>query len=183
MNREGPTAVLLIAHGSRRAMANDDLRRLAARLESKGDYPIIEPAFLELAEPDIANGGHRCVERGARRVLIVPYLLAAGIHLHRDLTAARDELQRQHPGVAFRLGPVLGPHPLLDQLVEERVRQTDAAPDESMSESGQIPLTSLSQRATVHRPNVSTDGDERPGTTDVGHGPHTSETALRGVKE
>ena len=38
-----------------------------------------------------------------------------------------DELGRSHPQVEFKLGPALGPHPLLDELVAERVRQTDAA--------------------------------------------------------
>ena len=31
------------------------------------------------AEPDIAGGGARCVARGARRVLMVPYFLAEGV--------------------------------------------------------------------------------------------------------
>ena len=119
-------ALLLIAHGSRHAAANDDLHQLADRLAARGPYRTVEASFLELAAPDIVAGGDRCVERGATRVLMVPYLLSAGVHLLRDLTAARDELDRRHPGVAFRLGPALGPHPLLDELVAERARQTDA---------------------------------------------------------
>jgi sirohydrochlorin ferrochelatase len=122
-----PTAVLLIAHGSRHAPANDDLHALVARLAATGEYPIVEPAFLELADPDIAAGGDRCVARGAGRVLMIPYFLAAGMHLQRDLAAARDALAARHPGIAFRLGPPLGPDPLLDRLVAERIRQTDAA--------------------------------------------------------
>ena len=119
------TAVLLISHGSRHAPANDDLLGLVGRIAGRGDYRIVEPAFLELAEPDISLGGRRCVERGASRVLMVPYFLSSGVHLLRDLTAARDELRKVHPGIEFRLGPPLGPDPLLDRLVDERVRQLD----------------------------------------------------------
>src|SRR3954451_9266973 len=115
------TAVLLIAHGSRHQPANDDLHAMAARFAARGDYPIVEPCFLELAEPDIAAGGARCVDRGADRVLMVPYFLSAGVHLVRDLAAARDALRRRHPRVEFRLGPALGPHPLLDELISERI--------------------------------------------------------------
>jgi len=122
-----PTAVLLIAHGSRHVSANDDLHALAARFAARGEYPIVEACCLELAEPDIAAGAARCVERGAGRVLMVPYFLSAGVHLVRDLTAARDDLQQQHPTVEFRLGPALGPHPLLDDLIAQRIRQTDGA--------------------------------------------------------
>ena len=123
-----PTAaVLLIAHGSRHAPANDDLRRMAAAVAEGGSHPIVEPAFLELADPDIAAAGARCVGRGASRVLMIPYFLAAGVHLLRDLTAARDALTAAHPGVEFRLGPPLGPDPLLERLVAERIDQLDGS--------------------------------------------------------
>lgn len=94
---------------------------MADRVAARGEYSIVEPCFLELAEPDITAGGARCVERGADRVLMIPYFLAAGVHLLRDLTAARDELTRRFPTVGFRLGPPLGPHPLLDELVATRI--------------------------------------------------------------
>jgi sirohydrochlorin ferrochelatase len=119
------TAVLLIAHGSRQQSANDDLHALAARLAAQGLYPIVEACFLELSEPDIPTGGHQCVSRGATCVLLIPYFLSAGVHLGRDLTAARDELSRLYPSVDFRLGAPLGPHPLLDDLVAERIRELD----------------------------------------------------------
>jgi sirohydrochlorin ferrochelatase len=115
------TAVLLIAHGSRQEAANRDLSDLVKRLEAAGQYTIVEGCFLELAEPDIPTGGERCVARGARRVLLIPYFLSAGTHLEHDLTAARDELKSRHPEVLFQLGAPLGPHPLLDQLVAVRI--------------------------------------------------------------
>lgn len=128
------TAVLLIAHGSRHGPANDDLHELAARLVARGDYTIVEPAFLELAQPDIPSGADRCVARGARRVLMIPYFLSTGVHLRRDLTAACDLLSARYPEVAFVLGPALGPDPWLDRLVTERIRQT-AASDRGTAEA------------------------------------------------
>ena len=134
------TGLLLIAHGSRHEPANEDLRAMAAELAARGDYPIVEAAFLELAGPDIPTGGSACVARGADRVLMIPYFLAAGVHLVRDLTAARDDLSARHPGVAFVLGAALGPHPLLQRVVLERVREletlgpADLAPAREMAE-------------------------------------------------
>src|SRR5262249_12514855 len=119
------TAVLLIAHGSRHPSANQDLLELAGRVAATETYPIVEPSFLELAEPDILAGGATCVARGATRVLMIPYFLSAGVHLRRDLTSARDELSRRYPSVEFRLGLPLGPHPLLDSLVETRISELD----------------------------------------------------------
>jgi sirohydrochlorin ferrochelatase len=119
------TALLLIAHGSRQAEANEDLHHLGARLRRRG-WDIVEPAFLELAGPDIDEGGRRCVAQGAGCVVMVPYFLSAGVHVRRDLTAARDRLAARFPGVEFRLAEPLGRHPLLADVVAERVREAAA---------------------------------------------------------
>lgn len=126
---DGRTAILLIAHGSREESANRDLRELAGRLSGSGrdSRSIVVASFLELAEPDIAAGGEQCVASGAERVLMVPYFLSAGVHLRRDLTAARDELATRHPEVPFYLGPPLGPHRLLDELVAARIGELEAS--------------------------------------------------------
>jgi sirohydrochlorin ferrochelatase len=133
-SRAARTAVLLIAHGSRQRAANDDLHELAARMRLEDAYAIVEACFLELADPDIAAGASRCVSEGATRVLMIPYFLSAGVHLQRDLTAARDELTRQHSDVEFLLGMPLGPHPLLDHLVTIRVRELEALSDPSLGQ-------------------------------------------------
>lgn len=122
------TAVLLIAHGSRHEPANDELRQLAGRLAAGGDYSIVEASFLELAEPDIPTGAARCVARGADRVLMIPYFLSAGVHLRRDLAEAREALAARDPAVTFVLAPPLGPDPLLDRLVAERIDRADSGP-------------------------------------------------------
>ena len=116
------TALLLIAHGSRQPEANADLHHVAAALRRRG-HAVVEAAFLELAGPDIDEGGARCVEHGAGLVVLVPYFLSAGVHVLRDLTAARDRLATRFPAVEFRLAEPLGRHPLLLDTVEDRVKE------------------------------------------------------------
>jgi sirohydrochlorin ferrochelatase len=119
------TALLLIAHGSRHAEANVDLVQIAAELRSQGRYAVVEAAFLELAPPDIEEGGARCVAQGAERILMVPYFLAAGVHVCRDLTACRDRLAAHFPHVRFLLAEPLGRHPLLLEIVADRAREAE----------------------------------------------------------
>lgn len=114
------TALLLIAHGSSQPEANADLYYLVEQLKSKRCYPIIEAAFLELAEPSIFNGGRQCIALGAARVLLLPYFLSAGVHVRRDLTAHLHELAESYPKVEFVLGEPLGRHPLLVEILAER---------------------------------------------------------------
>jgi sirohydrochlorin ferrochelatase len=116
------TALLVIAHGSRQAEANADLHFVVDGLRRRG-WDVAEPAFLELAEPSIDEAGRRCVEQGARRVVLLPYFLSAGVHVQRDLAAARGRLAALYPGVEFRLAEPLGRHPLLLDVLAERARE------------------------------------------------------------
>ncbi len=124
------TAVLLIAHGSRRAAANDDLVQLAQLVMQRSDYSIVEVSYLELTSPTIPEGGQTCVARGARQVLMLPYFLSAGVHVVNDLEAHRNDLANQFPGVEFRLCPHLGLHPLMAEIVLHRLREgTPSSPN------------------------------------------------------
>jgi sirohydrochlorin ferrochelatase len=121
-NETSKTAVLLIAHGSRRAEANADLDRLAEMLRARGTWPIVETAYLEVAAPDIPTGAERCVSQGASEVRMLPYFLSAGAHVVEDLERFRSELAARWPNVDFRLVPPLGLHPLMLEIVIDRLR-------------------------------------------------------------
>jgi sirohydrochlorin ferrochelatase len=118
-------ALQLIAHGSRQPEANADLRSLAEALRRSEAFDIVEASFLELADPGIDEGGASCVARGAESVVLLPYFLSAGVHVRRDLTAARDRLAQRFPHVTFRLAEPLGQHPLLMEVVLDRARAVD----------------------------------------------------------
>ncbi len=119
-------AVLLIAHGSRRAEANADLEFIAAALREHPGAPLVRCCYLELAPPTIREGGAACVALGATDVVMLPYFLSPGVHVREDLQTERAALAERFPEVAFRLAEPLGRHPLLLTIVEERIRQ---APD------------------------------------------------------
>lgn len=117
----GTEAVLLIAHGSRRAAANADIVAIAGMLERDGHFPIIETAYLELAEPDIQTAGAKCVARGASRVRLLPYFLSAGAHVVEDLREHQEQFSQRFPQVEFVVCPPLGLHPLMIEIVRARL--------------------------------------------------------------
>ena len=117
------TAVLLIAHGSRRPEANQDLVELAGLVSARGEYDLVEVSYLELTTPTILEGGRRCVEQGATRVLMLPYFLSAGVHVVTDLEEIRGQLAAEFPMVTFVLCPHLGLHPLMADIVLSRLRE------------------------------------------------------------
>lgn len=120
-----PTALLLIAHGSREEQANADLFHAVEELRRRGRYQIVEAAFLELAEPDIDAGASQCVAAGATRLILLPYFLSAGVHVNRDLEDARRRLSERHPLVQFRLAEPMGRHPLLLEVLADRARNAE----------------------------------------------------------
>ena len=117
------TAVLLIAHGSREATANHDLQHVVTELGKRQCCDLAIASFLEIAKPDIVAGGEQCIAAGAERVVMLPYFLSAGTHVRRDLVAARDRLSEQFPQIQFLLAEPLGRHPLLIDIVADRLRE------------------------------------------------------------
>ncbi len=120
------TALLLIAHGSRRAEANADLEHLANELRRRGSFFHVQISYLELAEPAIATGGELCVKAGAEEVVLLPYFLSPGVHAIDDMKEALGTFTERYPGVSFRLAPPLGRHPLLVDIVEQRAGEAPA---------------------------------------------------------
>ena len=84
-------------------------------------YPIVEPAHMELAEPSIETAFGRCVERGARRVVVMPYFLLPGRHWDQDIPRLTAQAAEKHPGVEFLVAAPLGLHPMMAQVIRSRV--------------------------------------------------------------
>lgn len=111
--------LLIVAHGSRRAASNEEVRTLGRRLAEARhpDLADVEVAFLELAEPSIAAGLARCVAKGAQQIVVLPYFLAAGTHVANDIPAEVAAFCASHPGVKVTLTPHLGAAPTLPQAI------------------------------------------------------------------
>lgn len=118
------TALLLMAHGSRIAEANDAARQIAAMLPELTGFEIVEVAFRELHEPDIQQGIDTCVARGAQRILMVPYFLFMGAHVLHDLPEEIETAQKRHPGLIMEMGRHLGVHRKLAEVVAERIQES-----------------------------------------------------------
>ena len=111
------TAFVLFAHGSRIETANEAVRDVAAKMASNGGLSV-EPAFLELGQPDLDGAIDRLAAGGASRIIVLPYFLTLGTHLQRDLPKLVQDSARKHPGVEVEAAPPLDGHPaLLDVLL------------------------------------------------------------------
>ena len=117
------TAALLIGHGSRAQNANEALFRVMAHFQKAWPHRVLEAAFLEISRPSIPEGIDLCVEKGAERIIVIPYFLFRGNHVKTDLPAFIKESRNKHADVDIILGPHLGFHPKMIEIVDERIRQ------------------------------------------------------------
>lgn len=121
------TAILLMAHGSRIAEANDAAREVAAMVREISGLEIVEVAYRELHAPDIQQGIDACVARGATRILLVPYFLFMGAHVQHDLPEEIETAQQRHPGLEMVMAGHLGAHRKLAEIVTQRIDEGLAA--------------------------------------------------------
>ena len=109
--------LLLVDHGSRQADANDQLLDMAARVQRLRPNDLVASCHMEIAQPDIAGGFAGLIARGATHIVVMPYLLAAGRHLSRDVPRLVAEAAAAHPRVTYAIGAALGPHDRLAELL------------------------------------------------------------------
>ncbi|MFH1027950.1 MAG: CbiX/SirB N-terminal domain-containing protein [Pseudomonadota bacterium] len=118
------TAILMMAHGSRIAEANDAAREVAAMVKEMTGFEIVEVAFRELHQPDIQSGIDACVARGAQRLLLMPYFLFMGAHVQHDLPEEIEEAKKRHPALIMEMGGHLGAHRKLAEIESERIGES-----------------------------------------------------------
>lgn len=121
-------SLLLIAHGSRREAANQEIRQLTTQLAERlnGNFEHIESCFLELADPDIPTAIDAAVSKGADEVVILPYFLAVGRHVAEDIPAVVEEKQAQYPAVRFHTVAYPGAVPEMLDLLAGLVGSVDS---------------------------------------------------------
>lgn len=88
---EATDGVILVDHGSRVTESNDALLLVHRTFQASLHHEIVEPAHMELAEPSIATAVERCVNQGARRIIVVPFFLLPGRHWRKDIPRLTEE--------------------------------------------------------------------------------------------
>ena len=96
-------SLLIVAHGSRRAASNHEVKELVERVRQRPDlaFDDVDYAFLELAEPSVGDALACSARRGAKEVTVFPYFLAAGRHVVlRVVRLLLSNLYEIAPGVS-----------------------------------------------------------------------------------
>jgi sirohydrochlorin ferrochelatase len=117
------TGLVVFAHGSPLEEANRGVRALTREVAERGGFSLVETAFLDCATPDLRQAVASLVDRGANRVVVVPFFLTLGIHMRRDLPGIVDELRQTHGGLEISVTPPLEGHPSLVDILLGRAKE------------------------------------------------------------
>lgn len=120
------TGFIVFAHGSRVEPANQAVRDITARMAASGNH-VVEPAFLELGEPDLAGAATRLAANGVSRIIVIPYFLTLGTHLQRDLPRLVEDVARRLGNVEMHVTSPLDGHPAVLEALLDRASQALAA--------------------------------------------------------
>lgn len=125
MNSLNPdTGIIIVDHGSKREEANAMIRDVVSMFREVSQAAIVEPAHMELAEPDIAEAFARCVEQGAKQVVVHPYMLSPGRHSTSDIPRLVAEAAKAHPGVPYHVTAPLGVDTRIGEVIRARITET-----------------------------------------------------------
>lgn len=117
-------ALIVLGHGSRNPAATGQFLELVALLGVRRDGPVY-PAFMELAEPRLADAVAGAVAAGAAEIVVQPCFLFDGNHIRRDIPEILAGLASRNPAVTFRCGRPIGPDArIVDILVERAAEAT-----------------------------------------------------------
>ena len=96
--------LILIAHGSKKDLSNNEFKDLVNEIKSKDkDFEEIDAAFLEFATPNIDMVVKEQIEKNITKIYFYPYFLNSGKHVSVDLPNIINSLQDVYTNIDFML--------------------------------------------------------------------------------
>ncbi|MGI5155489.1 sirohydrochlorin chelatase [Microbispora sp. CA-102843] len=160
----GETAVVLVGHGSNDPAVNAEVHRVSRLFweTHAADLLTVETAYVSHTRPGVPGGLERCRRLGAKRVIVLPYVLFAGGVLER-IWAQALAYGANHEGLDIRCAEVIGDCEGLADVVIDRYEEALAGGGQSSAPAARRPSAVL----PVTRPFPATR------TPDVGQGAET----------
>ncbi|MEJ2009966.1 MAG: CbiX/SirB N-terminal domain-containing protein [Acidobacteriota bacterium] len=117
------TTVIIFTHGSAVEAAKEGVHALKRRNQQSGSYLYVWASFLGPGQPELGPAIAEAAEAGFERIVIIPYFLSLGTHLHRDLPRLVAAEKQKHPHMQIQVGRSLEDHPEMALLVLSRIQE------------------------------------------------------------
>ncbi|MEU8193558.1 sirohydrochlorin chelatase [Microbispora amethystogenes] len=150
----GETAVVLVGHGSTDPAVNAEVHRVSRLFweTHAADLLTVETAYVSHTRPGVPGGLERCRRLGAKRVIVLPYVLFAGAVLER-IWAQALAYGANHEGLDIRCAEVIGDCEGLADVVIDRYEEALAGAGHSPAPVT-VPTVTRPAAAVSGRPSV-----------------------------
>ena len=120
---EARLPLLLAAHGTRDPAGVGAFTAFAERVAKLGAARGTDVAggFIELSDPPLRAAVADLTALGHQHLVAVPLMLAAAGHAKGDVPASLARERDRHTGLTWSYGRPLGPHPVLLDLLSQRI--------------------------------------------------------------
>ncbi len=113
---------LIVAHGSRKDDANQQVKNLVNELNNYFQSVMFEPAFMELASPTIEDGIKALAKKNMDQLIAYPYFLFKGMHFTKDIpNLIQNIINKLEKKIDFKMLDPIGQHPKITDLVQEEL--------------------------------------------------------------
>ena len=112
-------ALIIVAHGSRKKESVQQVAALCEKVSEKAgnQFDEVEYAFLQFAEPLLKVKIEEMVEKGAKKIIIFPFFIAAGSHILIDIPTLVEKAGQDYPGVELSITRHLGIIESIEDLI------------------------------------------------------------------
>lgn len=139
MRRE--EGVILLAHGSRNTEADKELQETALQVQDGLSRARVILAFLQFKPPNLSEAIDQAVAEGMERIIVLPFFLASGIHVSKDIPEELEQARLRHPGVQILLSRPLLPDPRIAAILLNRIKEARLEDEQFLYEDRHIPNT------------------------------------------
>ncbi len=122
------TVLLGVAHGSKDPGAQAVVQALLARTAALRPGLSARAAYVDNASPSVRSALATLAEEGVDDVVVLPLLLTPASHSKTDVAASVRAGRLAHRRVRLRYGRPLGPHPVLVEVLAQRLAEAGADP-------------------------------------------------------
>jgi len=118
------SSIILLAHGSRREVANNVLPQLASMIQEDKSFGKVDSAFLQFTSPSLETALEEHIKEGVKNITVVPVFLFNGIHLKEDIPEILEKKKEKHPDVNILMAQPLGADSRIGDIIKDRIKET-----------------------------------------------------------
>lgn len=117
------TGIVILCHGSKIEKANQTIYKIIKEVKRDSGLEIVEPAFLQLCGPDFHASVEKVIEKGCKKILVVPFFLFMGNHVSRDIPREIKRQGQLYKSVKFVYARNIGCSVMMSDIVLDCIRE------------------------------------------------------------